>query len=83
MVLPVGLRSVAPIIAAIVVAVLAWKAVVVLGAYPVFILPAPEVVAERFVRAWADGTIVPHFTTTLTEIGLGFAVGAGTALPVG
>ena len=32
---------------------LAWKAIVVIGGYPLFILPPPEVVAERFVRAWA------------------------------
>jgi NitT/TauT family transport system permease protein len=72
-----------PIVAGLAVFVGVWKALVVFGGYPVFILPAPEVVAARFVRAWADGTIQPHFLVTLREIGLGFAVGAGCALPVG
>lgn len=81
--LPARLRSVAPIGAAVVLFVIAWKVLVVVGDYPVFILPAPETVAVRFVRAWADGTIQPHFATTLSEIGLGFAVGAGTALLAG
>jgi NitT/TauT family transport system permease protein len=63
--------------------VLAWKVVVVVTALPPFILPAPETVAERFIGAWADGTIWPHFATTMIEIGLGFVVGAGLALAVG
>jgi NitT/TauT family transport system permease protein len=72
-----------PVIGGLVLFVAAWKAVVVVGAYPVFILPAPEVVAERFVRAWAEGTMQPHFLVTLREVGLGFLVGAGSALVVG
>jgi NitT/TauT family transport system permease protein len=63
--------------------VLGWKALVVLGAYPPFILPAPEVVAARFVAAWLDGTILPHALRTLEEVLLGFAVGAGSAVAVG
>ena len=35
------------------------------------------------VAAWADGTMQPHFLVTLREIGLGFLVGAGSALVVG
>jgi NitT/TauT family transport system permease protein len=72
-----------PVAAGIVVFVLAWKAIVILGDYPVFILPAPEVVAARFVRAWTEGTIQPHFLVTLREIGLGLLVGAGSALVIG
>jgi putative riboflavin transport system permease protein len=69
--------------AAAVVFVLAWKAIVVIGGYPVFILPAPEVVAQRFVGAWADGTIAPHALATLSEIIIGFAVGATFAIVIG
>jgi NitT/TauT family transport system permease protein len=72
-----------PVVAGFAAFVLAWKVVVVLTALPSFILPAPETVAERFVGAWADGTIWPHFATTMIEIGLGFVVGAGLALAVG
>jgi NitT/TauT family transport system permease protein len=61
----------------------AWKVIVVIGGYPAYILPAPEVVGARLVKAWADGIIEPHAWTTLVEIALGFAVGAGTGLLVG
>jgi NitT/TauT family transport system permease protein len=60
-----------------------WKLVVVVGDYPPFVLPAPEVVAERLVRAVIDGTMAPHTAATLTEVILGFLVGAAAALLVG
>jgi len=63
--------------------VLGWKALVVVGGYPPFILPPPEQVAARFVSAWADGTILPHALRTLFEVALGFGVGAGLALVTG
>jgi NitT/TauT family transport system permease protein len=72
-----------PVAATFAIAVLAWKAIVVIGGYPAFILPPPEAVAARFVRAWSDGTIPPHFGTTLQEVVLGFVVGAGLALVIG
>jgi len=62
---------------------LAWKALVVLTGYPVFVLPPPELVAARFVSAWADGTIPPHAFRTLSEVALGFGLGAGLALVAG
>ena len=60
-----------------------WKAIVVVGGYPAFILPPPETVAARLVSAWADGTMEPHFAQTLLEVVLGFAVGASLALAAG
>jgi NitT/TauT family transport system permease protein len=72
-----------PVLGAFVLFVLVWKAIVVVGGLPPYILPAPETVAERFVGAWLDGTVWPHFVTTMTEVLLGFAVGAGLALVVG
>jgi NitT/TauT family transport system permease protein len=83
MTVPGRLRVAFPIAAALALFVLAWKSLVVVGDYPVFILPAPEVVLVRFIGAWSDGTIQPHFATTLSEIGLGFGVGAGSALLAG
>ena len=72
-----------PVVAAFAFFILAWKAVVVVTGLPPFVLPAPETVGERFVGAWLDGTVWPHFATTMVEILLGFAVGAGLALVVG
>ena len=75
--------SLLPILGALVVGVLAWKVVVVLTGLPIFILPPPEAVASRLVRALAEGTIQPHLAATLLEIALGFTVGAGLALLAG
>ena len=71
------------VVAAFVVFVLVWQAIVIISGLPVYILPPPGTVAERFVKAWTDGTIEPHLAVTLVEVALGFAVGAGLALVVG
>lgn len=60
-----------------------WSLVVAISGFPPFILPPPWQVADRFVTAITDGTIAPHLWTTLSEVALGFAVGAGSALVVG
>jgi len=75
--------SIVPILAALAGFLLLWQAVVVISGFPPFILPAPIAVLNRFVTAWADGTIGPHLATTLLEVTLGFAVGAGFALIAG
>ena len=60
-----------------------WKVVTVIGDYPEFILPAPELVIERAARAVASGVLWEHTLTTLVEVILGFAVGATAAIVVG
>jgi NitT/TauT family transport system permease protein len=62
---------------------LAWKAIAMVGGYPEYILPAPEVVAERAVRAIGSGVLWEHVATTLVESVLGFAVGATVAIGAG
>jgi NitT/TauT family transport system permease protein len=64
-----------PVLAAAIIFVLAWQAVVMAGSYPRFILPGPLVVGERFVSGWMQGTIGPHFATTLVEVLLGLLAG--------
>lgn len=76
-------RDLALVVGAAGIFLVSWKLIVVIGGYPAFILPAPEVVAERFLRAWAQGVIAPHAATTLSEITLGFVVGAGLAVVAG
>ena len=61
----------------------AWKLVTVAGGYPEYILPAPEVVAERGVRAIGSGVLWEHTAVTLLEVVLGFAAGAATAIVAG
>ena len=63
--------------------VVLWQLVVAVSGFPPFILPGPQTVAERWVRAWTEGTMWPHVAQTLVEILLGFAIGAATALVVG
>ena len=61
----------------------AWKLVTVVGGYPEYILPAPEVVAERAVRAIGSGVLWEHTATTLLEVILGFLAGATVAIVAG
>jgi NitT/TauT family transport system permease protein len=70
-------------VGAFAVAVLLWKAIVIVGGYPPFILPPPEAVFGRLIEAWRDGEMAPHAWTTLVEIALGFSLGSVTALIVG
>jgi NitT/TauT family transport system permease protein len=79
----VSLSAVGSIAAAFVLAVAAWKAIVLLTGLPTFILPPPEAVAARLIEAVTEGTLVPHLATTVLEVITGFAVGAGTALVAG
>jgi NitT/TauT family transport system permease protein len=70
-------------IASAVAFVVAWKLVTLATGVPPYILPAPEVVAERGVRAIGSGTLWTHTAATLLESGLGFIVGAAVAIGVG
>jgi NitT/TauT family transport system permease protein len=72
-----------PVGAALVVFLLFWQAVVIVSGFPPFILPPPATVVGRLALAWTQGIIQPHLATTLVEVALGFAVGAGSALVVG
>ena len=61
----------------------AWKLLTVVAGTPDYILPAPEVVGERALRAISSGILWEHTAATLSEIVLGFALGAATAIAVG
>ncbi len=60
-----------------------WKLLTVLTGTPDYILPAPEVVAERGWRAIQSGVLWQHTEVTLSEVVLGFAVGAISAMATG
>ncbi|HET7646645.1 MAG TPA: ABC transporter permease [Candidatus Limnocylindria bacterium] len=77
------MRRVAAALLSLAAFLVAWKLITLLGGYPEFILPAPEVVAERAVRAIASGVLWEHAGVTLLEIVLGFALGAGAAVLTG
>jgi len=79
----VSVRTALPVAAALVVFVVAWQLAVVIGGLQPSILPPPLLVGERFVRAFAEGTIQPHLATTLQEIAVGLTVGAILGLLAG
>ena len=61
----------------------AWKLLTIVTGTPPYILPAPEVVGERAVRAIGSGILWEHLWATLAEIILGFGLGAVTAVATG
>ena len=77
------MRRIASALVSLAVFLALWKVVTLIGDYPVFILPAPEVVADRAVRAIGTGVLWEHTATTLLEVVLGFVAGATVAILVG
>jgi ABC-type nitrate/sulfonate/bicarbonate transport system, permease component len=76
-------RRIAAALLSLAAFVAVWKLATVAGGYPNYILPAPEVVAERGLRAIGSGILWQHTAVTLVEIVLGFAVGAVAAVATG
>ncbi len=60
-----------------------WEALVRWQELPPFILPGPGVVWRKFWLVLQDGTLARHTMVTLTEIGLGLAIGLSAALVLG
>jgi ABC-type nitrate/sulfonate/bicarbonate transport system permease component len=61
----------------------AWKLITILTGTPDYILPSPEVVAERGWRAIQSGVLWQHTAVTIGEIVLGFSAGAAAAVLTG
>jgi NitT/TauT family transport system permease protein len=78
-----GMRRLATGVLSLLAFLAVWKLLTVVTGTPDYILPAPEVVAERAVRAIGAGILWEHTWATITEVVLGFALGAGTAIIVG
>jgi NitT/TauT family transport system permease protein len=60
-----------------------WQAVVTVGNYPEFVLPAPSSVARAFAGALQSGLLWRHLRVTLFEIVAGFALGFTLATATG
>ncbi len=56
-----------------------WLVIVRVAALPSFILPPPDLVWERFLRALGDGSLGRHFLVTLQEVLIGLLLGVGAA----
>jgi len=68
---------------ALAVFLLGWELAVRLLAVPLVVLPPPSSVATSLYAILISGTMFWHLGVTLTEILLGFALGAATALVLG
>jgi NitT/TauT family transport system permease protein len=77
------MRGIAAALISLAAFLVAWKVVTVVTGTPDYILPAPEVVGERALRAIGSGILWQHTAVTLSEILLGLAVGAASAIAVG
>ena len=77
------MRGLATTLLSLAAFLIAWKVITVVTGTPDYILPAPEVVGERAMRALSSGLLWEHTAVTLSEILLGLAVGATTAIAVG
>jgi NitT/TauT family transport system permease protein len=62
---------------------LLWETLIAVNHYPMFILPAPRQVMERFVEYWQNGILPRHLAISLFEIGLGFGIAFVFASSVG
>ena len=60
-----------------------WKLATLVGGYPEYILPPPDAVGERGIRAIGSGLLWEHTAVTLLEIVLGIALGAAAAIVTG
>jgi len=63
-----------------VLAIAGWELTARLAGLPAFILPSPAQVAERFLRALGDGSLLWHASVTLLEVLLGLFFGVFMAL---
>jgi NitT/TauT family transport system permease protein len=77
------MRGLAATLLSLAAFLVAWKLLTVVTGTPDYILPAPEVVAERAVRAIGSGLLWEHTAVTLSEILLGLAVGVAAAIAAG
>lgn len=79
---PTWLRLTTPLSPIILIGIV-WQLIAASGRYPTFILPAPGAVFSRLIEATQDGTIPSNTWATLQEAGIGFALAALVAFPLG
>ena len=80
-----GRRVMRPLasIASLAAFLVAWKLLTIVTGTPGYILPPPEVVGERALRAIGSGVLWEHLWATLSEVVPGVALGALAAVAVG
>jgi NitT/TauT family transport system permease protein len=64
-------------------ALIVWSLLTRFGRFPAFILPGPDLVWDRLWVTIADGSLLRHTFTTLSEVLLGLILGVSTAAVLG
>jgi NitT/TauT family transport system permease protein len=77
------MRRLATTLVSLAAFLVAWKLLTVVTGTPDYVLPAPEVVGERALRAIGSGVLWQDTAVTLSEILLGLVVGIATAIATG
>ncbi len=72
----IALRSVAIVLGI-------WWIVVVVANIPAYLLPTPDVVAQRFVFLAQTAELTEHIRVTLIEISVGFILGSVLGIAFG
>ncbi len=75
-------RRLAPLVV-IAALLLLWQLITVLEVYPVFIIPPPVAVAEKFVDVLLDGRLWFHAQVTLSAVLAGLLVGSSVGVLLG
>jgi NitT/TauT family transport system permease protein len=73
----------AGLVLSLMIVLLAWKGLILLRGYPTFILPAPELVAQRLIDELVGGTLRYHAGVTTIESLAGFGLALGVSLALG
>jgi NitT/TauT family transport system permease protein len=60
-----------------------WQVASISGFIDRAIIPPASLVFQRFAAQWVDATFYPHLWATLFRIGVGFALAAVVAIPIG
>lgn len=77
------MRRAVPILAGLAGCLVSWQLLSLAAGLPVFILPGPGIVADRFARVFADGSLFRNALYTLAEVLAGMAFGVGAAALLG
>jgi NitT/TauT family transport system permease protein len=67
----------------VILTLLVWEALTRWSGFPEFMLPSPQAVTNRLIRALSDGTLLRHTWVTLTEVLGGLALGLSVATLLG
>lgn len=67
----------------ILVVILVWGIIIQVATPPVFLLPSPLLVWDKFIKVANDGTLLYHASVTLTEVLLGLFFGSLFATLIG